>query len=847
MRKLLAAVAAVFLLLGVVQSAQAAGNVTSVISFGYEQTRQRRGESLSWWREMDRDRDAGISYSQPLIIPRPDGSTRVVLMSGNYLSCYVVAGDKVFKPGDDNRAWRTAVNGWESLSEEKRIPSRSHTTYVAEENLLVSGTADGRLVFHDLDTGVREYEPVYLGSPDGVVSAPLVLRWQGELVVVAGGKDGNAYIVTNFKSGSKPNAFPIKIGGIVTSSPGPLPNGEGFIIGSDGAGQVAVVKFAEVLEKGPDGRIRLKNTRQIYKWSDNGRMAGVPASFSMDGWIAYFSDARGSLYALDTQTMTPRWVNRTDFRHANTLINRSPALDERFVYYSIQQNGKKNGAGTLAIVDKNTGKVVQQFTTTGYRLSTAPVVTEDHGVLVGAETGQLHVLGLVTSYDAQSPTWMLYITEDVGQGAQSNAGVILRGLASEISICGDLLVFNTEPGHTYFCRTGATNLYVKAVDLGTDSPEPGATYQGMVTFGVEEKNVPDYVRQVGGVLAPISVTVNGQPVEFTNPSMLRDMTVLFTPIPNVLTLMPGEDVSVPFTWTAPLDKKEIRAVATINPILWNNRRWARLAGEENRYVPLFETTYADNTKEAVLKPLLPDLYVKTLDPSTTVTETGKAYTGEVTFGLKPTYKAPVQAKLTLTHNGYPVPDVSGKIITLQPGQEQSFSFTYHGAGKDSVLYAKIEPVGSDDANWKDNEKQVTVKANRVDLAVSIIKKPSGLYKGEKATYVAKVTSTAAQPITTTVVWSTPGPVPAKRQTITVPAGGSVNTTWSFTMYETDYGVQVPVFAEVNPNRNQPANEIRWDNNKAMCQVKYLTKDQEPPKDPETGPGHLIPGDWYELP
>jgi hypothetical protein len=459
----------------------------------------------------------------------------------------------------------------------------------------------------------------------------------------------------------------------------------------------------------------------------------------------------------------------------------------------------------------------------------------------------LYVLGLATSYDVPSPSWGVFTFEDVGQGAQNNTGILLRGLASEISAAGGLLVFNTEPGHTYFCRTGATNLYVKAVDLGTDSPEPGATYQGTVTFGVEEKNVPDYVRQVGGVLAPISVTVNGQPVEFTNPSMLRDMTVLFTPIPNVLTLMPGEDVSVPFKWTAPLDKKEIRAVATINPILWNNRRWARLAGEENRYVPLFETTYADNTKEAVLKPLLPDLYVKTLDPGTTVTEAGKAYTGEVTFGLKPTYKAPVQAKLTLTHNGYPVPDVSGKIITLQPGQEQSFSFTYHGAGKDSVLYAKIEPVGSDDADWKDNEKQVTVKANLVDLAISIVQKPSGLYKGEKATYVAKVTSTAAQPITTTVVWSTPGPVQAKRETVTVPAGGSVTTSWSFTMYDTDYGVQVPVFAEVNPDRNQPPNEIRWDNNKAMCQVKYLTKDQEPPKDPKTGPGHLIPGDWYELP
>ncbi|MDK2784788.1 MAG: hypothetical protein PWR11_654 [Bacillota bacterium] len=823
MRKFLAAVAAVLLLLGVVQPAlAAAGDVPSVISFGYEQTRHRIAEVVSWYRLLGADYpDAGVSYSQPLIIPRPDGATSVILMSGNYLNCYRVQGDKV------TLAWRDAVNGWESLSEKERIPSRSHTTYVPEENLLVSGTADGWLVFHDLDTGARKYEPVYLGSPDGVVSAPLVVRWQGELVVVAGGKDGNVYIVANFKPGQEPEAFPIKIGGVLTSSPGPLPNGEGFIIGSDGGNKVVVVRFGEVLEKGADGRIKLRSGRQVHAWSDSGRMSGVPASFSMEGNYAYFSDKRGAFYKLDTRTMRPVWINR-DFRSAGTFINRSPALDEKYVYFAVQElPGQPGYRGGVVVLDKATGKAVAVLRT-GARASTAPAVSSSH-IYAGAEDGSLYVW--------HRGTWQLLGRDYFGSGTAHGQGVLLKGLASEISAAAGLMVFNSgldpddaSKGVTYIYATADTNLYIKNLDPGVDVAEPGKTYQGKVTIGLDERRLQDALAAEGGVVTAVEVTVGGKPVAL-------QYVDTGTPASSPISLLPGQEQTLAFAWQAA--DKPVEIVARINA---DNK--AHLAATQ---MAVYERLLGDNEARVTVKPLLPDLYVKALDPGATATEAGKAYTGKVTFGFKPTYKTRVQAKLTLMHNGYPVVGVNGKVVTFQPGQEQSFSFTYHGAGKDSVLYAKIEPVGSDDADWKDNEKQVTVKANRVDLAVSIIKKPSGLYKGEKATYVARVTSTAAQPITTTVVWSTPGPVQAKRQTITVPAGGSVTTSWSFVMYDTKYGVQVPVFVEVNPNRNQPSNELRWDNNKAMCQVKYLTKDPEPPKDPGTSKGHLIPGDWYDLP
>ncbi|HBT19939.1 MAG TPA: hypothetical protein DEA47_00985 [Peptococcaceae bacterium] len=117
---------------------------------------------------------------------------------------------------------------------------------------------------------------------------------------------------------------------------------------------------------------------------------------------------------------------------------------------------------------------------------------------------------------------------------------------------------------------------------------------------------------------------------------------------------------------------------------------------------------------------LPDLYVADLDPGTEETQGGETYTGTVVFGLKDTYDKPVKARLSLTHNGYPITSVNGKIETFEPGEEKEFEFEFTGIeGEPSTLYAKIEPYDIEgDADWEDNEMEITIDPAGVDTGTS---------------------------------------------------------------------------------------------------------------------------------
>lgn len=99
---------------------------------------------------------------------------------------------------------------------------------------------------------------------------------------------------------------------------------------------------------------------------------------------------------------------------------------------------------------------------------------------------------------------------------------------------------------------------------------------------------------------------------------------------------------------------------------------------------------------------LPDLYVKPISANTSATEEGQRYSGTVTFGLKPDHPGPVQAVLTLTHNGYSIGGVDGQVITLNPGEERTFNFNFTGQNGNSFLYGKIAPATGDDKDWSNN-------------------------------------------------------------------------------------------------------------------------------------------------
>lgn len=99
---------------------------------------------------------------------------------------------------------------------------------------------------------------------------------------------------------------------------------------------------------------------------------------------------------------------------------------------------------------------------------------------------------------------------------------------------------------------------------------------------------------------------------------------------------------------------------------------------------------------------LPDLYVMPISANTSATEEGQRYSGTVTFGLKPDHPGPVQAVLTLTHNGYSIGGVDGQVITLNPGEERTFNFNFTGQNGNSFLYGKIAPATGDDKDWSNN-------------------------------------------------------------------------------------------------------------------------------------------------
>ncbi|MGI9862517.1 hypothetical protein SDD30_14145 [Moorella naiadis] len=133
---------------------------------------------------------------------------------------------------------------------------------------------------------------------------------------------------------------------------------------------------------------------------------------------------------------------------------------------------------------------------------------------------------------------------------------------------------------------------------------------------------------------------------------------------------------------------------------------------------IIETGYDDNYIDVTVKPIAPDMYVKTLDPGASAVTPGSSYSGTVIFGLANDYAQPVQGALSLTNNGQPVAGVDGQVVEFKPGEEKSYNFTFAGADGGNTLVAKIHPVNPpDDRDWSNNSKEVYVPP--------VIPQPSG--------------------------------------------------------------------------------------------------------------------------
>lgn len=456
-----------------------------VITFGYDPDRQRvNGDKMfppvnTGWYPAYQGREVGETRSQPLIL---DGSRFgannpvVIFMAKNH------ANDLTY------------LYGFEALSQEEMtegilVPnsktvfdpvcldpqtlgktqiSRSSTTFY--EGAFVSGTATGTLTLHNYNKENKQME--WIGEYDlgtNIVSAPMVVRWnqysyeggksgsfeKGIPIVVSGSDDGNVYIVSNLHMPHKTKIkIPSRLGGVVSSSPSPIYDSRssektvGFVIGRDsGTGIARGYFFEDFLENGvtEEGTPCLKiktgiaNFNHIHRWQVSG-VSGISSSFTTEKDATYFSDKAGKLIKVNNKTGDIIWTN-TEFA-GGTFQNRSPAIDDKYVYYGITDY-KGLGRGILAILDKQTGETMGCILAPQEeRISTSPVVWKAANlVLFGIENGNM-VGAFREHWNLPSDTVAVPLNMPAFSGqAEKTAGRWdATGLTSEISIAQNLLV-----------------------------------------------------------------------------------------------------------------------------------------------------------------------------------------------------------------------------------------------------------------------------------------------------------------------------------------------------------------------------------------------------------------------
>jgi hypothetical protein len=595
-------------------TATAPAYAKDVTAFGFDNDRKRVAEGnwylykttnkadfdemnsyFSWWEDSKgKTWLVGKSYSQPLILsPEKFAGTGlnvqrpvVIVFAANRLYAYETPVDD---PKHRGYTIMTPAPLWDPIDipggDFSNEPAASHPTYYEDSKgnrRIYVGTSDGILVIVNLKGEIIRTCKLNTSSTNRrITSAPLVTEYMGHVVVVAGGgSDGKVHIVTNLDRKEGQSVHSWDIGGVVTSSPAPLYDNAGkiigFVIASDGAsGTVRMYEFSKILKKDANGWL-VKGGTDAHTF--NKGMAGIPASFAIDGKNIYFSDKRGRFikisYQYDSQKGCITNIKREElpgdkeYYSTKTFINHSPAVDDKYVYFPIV-DFKGTGKGLVVAVDKNTGKKVKATEEYGTRVVTAPVILKDAGLMfVGVESGWMAVNEI--DYP-ENPKLMpkigaapIAIPEGIKD--RNNNRALADGLCTEISVGNGWLVlggtlpasmFSGERGSIIMIKlnTGAPDFIIDKIDTGTNKAEPGKTYKGIA-----------YARR-----APIAPgtdesdwVIDSVPVRIS--SSLNSSTKIWSDTRIALNT-PDSSIQIPFEWTAPTDKNSITITAEINPLM----------------------------------------------------------------------------------------------------------------------------------------------------------------------------------------------------------------------------------------------------------------------------------------
>ncbi|WP_027365833.1 hypothetical protein [Desulfotruncus alcoholivorax] len=207
---------------------------------------------------------------------------------------------------------------------------------------------------------------------------------------------------------------------------------------------------------------------------------------------------------------------------------------------------------------------------------------------------------------------------------------------------------------------------------------------------------------------------------------------------------------------------------------------------------------------------------------------GDIVTLTATYKLNENHPQPEKAKLGAFHvvgAEYPVElepldpkdalDSNG-VIEFQPGETKQYKITVTVQNRNSVVQAKVWPAdASNDADWSNNRDEAQIKLNQ-NLWVELVGGTElETREGNSINVTATIHNDSGSMVVTRLVWMLDGKVirDIKNYDVISQENNSVTV---------DAGVGLhAVTVEVNPDRDKPANESTYDDNKATCGVNVI--------------------------
>ncbi len=236
----------------------------------------------------------------------------------------------------------------------------------------------------------------------------IILQWKNKKIIVIGTghnakeESGKMSILCNLETGKPAQRILLDMQGEISGSAAPIPgpNGEivGFIVGADAANKIACFMFEDLFTiNGKNDLIGKPNL--TYRWvrhTDSGISTSISVEYDKktNRYAYYFSDKHGSFYKMYSNGEFA-WIQHRP-ENESKFIFKSPALDDKYVYYPIRYYGDNDNPGGLEVRNKADGTLVKKILLDGQAMTAPLVWTQANAVLIGDNKGYLYAFDRTT-------------------------------------------------------------------------------------------------------------------------------------------------------------------------------------------------------------------------------------------------------------------------------------------------------------------------------------------------------------------------------------------------------------------------------------------------------------------